>query len=132
MHKALTVTQTSNHIDPTYAISHQLDRASLLHGLDLYLYIEKGLNNGRHPFPINIFPQKPKKVPQKVARSHDLHFAMRSVFDRQLKYQTVNYDQVFLKTWSRANRPPTLTCDSSRVTLLWVTLPRRLLSSNLP
>jgi hypothetical protein len=48
-------------------------------------------------------PKKPKKVPQKVVRSRDLCFAMRSVFDRQLKYQMVNYDQVFLKTWSRAN-----------------------------
>jgi hypothetical protein len=103
-HKALTVTQTSDHINPTYALIHQLDRASFLHGLDLYLYIEKGLNNGRHPFPVTIFPKKPKKVPQKVVKSRDLRFAMHSVFDRQSKYQTVNYDQVFLKTWSRANK----------------------------
>jgi len=35
--------------------------------------------------------------------------------------KTVKYDQVFLKTWSRANRPPTLTCELSRVTLVWST-----------
>jgi hypothetical protein len=28
------------------------------------------------------------------------------------------HDQESPKTWSRANRPPTLTCDSSRVTLV--------------
>jgi hypothetical protein len=27
-HRALTVTQTSDHIDPTYALSHRLDMAS--------------------------------------------------------------------------------------------------------
>jgi hypothetical protein len=30
-----------------------------------------------------------------------------------------------LSTWSRANRPPTLTYDSSRVTLIWVVLLRK-------
>jgi hypothetical protein len=30
MHRALTVTQTSDHIDSTYALSHRLDRASFL------------------------------------------------------------------------------------------------------
>ena len=31
-------------------------------------------------------------------------------------------DQSFPKTWSRANRPPTLNCDSSQVTQVWTML----------
>jgi hypothetical protein len=125
MHKSLTVTQTSDHIDPTYALRHQLDRASFLTWpRPLFIHRKRPKQGSTSLSHYNI-PKKPKKVPQKVARSHDLCFAMRSVFDRQSKYKMVNYDQVFFKTWLRANRPPTLTCDSSRVTLLWVTLARR-------
>jgi hypothetical protein len=67
---------------------------------------------GRHPFPITL-NQNPKRGP-KVHR--DIVISV-SPGDPSLtgcrSPKMVNYDQVFLKTWSRANRPPTLTYDSS-------------------
>jgi hypothetical protein len=125
MHRALIVTQNSDHIDPTYALNHRLDRASFLTWPRPLFIHRKRPKQGPTSLSRYNIPKKPKKVPQKVARSRDLLFAMPSIFDRQSKYQTVSYDQVFLKTWLRANKPPTLTYDSSRVPLLWVTLPRR-------
>jgi hypothetical protein len=69
MHRALTVTQTSDHIDPTYALSHRLDRASFLTWpRPLFIHRKRpkqGLTSLSH---YNI-PKKPKKVPQKVVRS---------------------------------------------------------------
>jgi hypothetical protein len=85
MHRALTVTQNSDHIDPTYALSHRLDRASFITWPRPLFIHRKMPKQGLASLSHYNIPKKPKKVPQKVARSRDLHFAMRSVFDRQSK-----------------------------------------------
>jgi hypothetical protein len=72
---------------------------------------------GQHPFPITL-TQNPKRAP-KVGRDPVISASpgAPSLIGCRCP-KMVNYDQVFLKTWSKANRPPTLTCDSSRVTLV--------------
>jgi hypothetical protein len=70
---------------------------------------------GRHPIPIT-YSQKPKKNP-KMGRDpmiSALSYDPPSTSCRSPKIG--QYDQESPKTWSRANRPPTLTCDSSQVT----------------
>ena len=70
---------------------------------------------GQHPFPITL-TQNPKRA-LKVGRDPMISASAGapSLIGCQCP-KMVKYDQVFLKTWSRANRPPTLTSDSFRVT----------------
>jgi hypothetical protein len=72
---------------------------------------------GRHPNPITLSPktQKDPKVGQ------DPLISASYCAPPSIGYRSPNigqYDQESSKTWSRANRPPTLTYDSSRVTLV--------------
>ena len=91
----------------------------ILYKIDLNM----GKPMGRHPFPITL-TQNPKRAP-KVGRDPMISASpgAPSLIGCRCP-KTVKYDQVFLKTWSRANRPPTLTYDSSRVTLVWSTFLR--------
>jgi hypothetical protein len=72
---------------------------------------------GRHPIPVT-YSEKPKKDPnvgQYPAISAS-SYTPPSIGYRSPKIG--RHDQESPKTWSRANRSPTLTCDSSRVTLI--------------
>ena len=67
---------------------------------------------GQHPIPITL-SQKPKKDPQ-VGR--DPVISASSCTPSLTSYQSPKigqHDKGYIKTWSRANRPPTLTYDSS-------------------
>jgi hypothetical protein len=78
---------------------------------------------GQHPHTRYIIPN-PKKDPKRVRDPmiSSSSCALPSIGYRSPKIGQI--DQGSPKTWSRANRPPTLTCDSSRVTLIWVVLLR--------
>ena len=87
----------------------------------IYTYkigLNMGKPMGRHPIPVT-YSQIPKRTQKKgwdptISASSCIPYSTSCRSPKMVKY-----DQVFLKTWSRANRPPTLTCDSFRVTLVW-------------
>ena len=128
MHRALTVTQTSDHIDLLYALSHSLyiTHPSFSYASPTLLFIHtKGLNKGRYPFPITIFPKSPKTPKQ---RGEDPVIFSSPCAPSPTGFQSTENGQIWPsipQNWSRDNRPPTLTCDSSRVTLIWVILPQK-------
>jgi hypothetical protein len=96
----------------------------LLHPLQKGLIMGKPM--GRHPITHYKNPNEPLVGSTKQVRSVISALPGCSIFDQPVDVQkVVKPDQCFLKTWSRANRPPTLTCDSSRVTQIWETLLRR-------
>jgi hypothetical protein len=81
---------------------------------------------GQYLNPVT-YSQKPK-MDTKVGR--DPMISALSCAPPSTGYQSPKigqYDQETPKTWSRANMLPTLTCDSSRVTLVGPILPRMLL-----
>jgi hypothetical protein len=88
---------------------------------------------GRHPITHYKNPKEPlagsirptKQVISMISASPGFSF-----LDHCVKVQkVVKPDQGFLKSWSRANRSPTLACDLSRVTQVWEMLLQRPLAS---
>jgi hypothetical protein len=72
---------------------------------------------GQPPIPV-IYSQKPKKDPK---GGQDPMISTSSFAPPLTGCQCPKigqHDQESPKTWSRVNRPPTLTCDLSRVTLV--------------
>jgi hypothetical protein len=109
---------TFNHMDLITST-----KPSSLLTLPSYLFIlyNIGLNMGKHmglhPFPITL-TQNSKRA-AKVGQDPVISASPGTPSLTGCRCpKTVKYDQVFLKTWSRANKTPTLTCDSSRVTLV--------------
>jgi hypothetical protein len=118
MHKSFTF----NHID---LITRTKPSALLTFPSYLFILYNIGLNMGkpmgRHPFPITLnqnpkmapkvgrhpFPitltQNPKRAP-KVGRDPVISASPGAPYLTRCRCpKTVNYDQLFLKTWSRAN-----------------------------
>ena len=114
--------KTFDHIDPILALSlYQIDTIFdyyyFLAYPSIYTYksgLSVGKPTGQHPFPIT-YSQKPKSDP-KMGRDYEI-FASSGA-PSSIGCQSPKNDQVSPKTWSRANMPPTLTCDSS-LTLVW-------------
>jgi hypothetical protein len=72
---------------------------------------------GQHPIPVT-YSQKPKKDP-KVSQDPVISTSSCAPPSTGCRSPKIgHYGQESPKTWSRANMPPTLTCDSSRVTLV--------------
>ena len=74
--------------------------------------LNMGKPMGRHPFPVTS-TQNPKMGLKIGLASLFLHRIALLPWQAVIVQKVVKYDQVFFKTCSRANRPPTLTCDSS-------------------
>jgi hypothetical protein len=96
----------------------------------LFIHLQRGLimgkPMGRHPITHYINPSKPFSWSMSPKNKQDTMISALlgcSIFDQPIEVpKLVKQDQCFLKTCSRANKPPTLTCDSSRVTQIWETL----------